>query len=77
MTQDPPFLTVPQVAQRLSDAGLSYSASTVQRWCRDQKIENVKLPGGQYRIRTSVVDAFIADPGTFPTEADVAGNGAA
>jgi excisionase family DNA binding protein len=72
MTQDAPFLTVAQVAQRLTDAGLTYSASTVQRWCRDQKIERVKLPGGQYRIRTSVVDAFIADPGSFPSEADVA-----
>lgn len=77
MTQDPPFLTVPQAAQRLSDAGLAYSASTVQRWCRDQKIENVKLPGGQYRIRTSVVDAFIADPGTFSSETDAESSGAA
>lgn len=72
MTQDVPFLTVPQVVQRLSEAGLSFSASTVQRWCRDQKIDRVKLPGGQYRIRTAVVEAFIKDPGSFPSEADVA-----
>lgn len=72
MTQDAPFLTVSEVAQRLSDAGLSFSSSTVQRWCRDQKIDRVKLPGGQYRIRTSVVDAFIADPSSLADEADVA-----
>lgn len=72
MTQDAPFLTVPQVVQRLADAGLQFSASTIQRWCRDEKIERVRFPGGQYRIRAAVVDAFIADPESVTGEVDVA-----
>lgn len=72
MTQDVPFLTVPQVADRLAAAGLSFSASTVQRWCRKEQIERVKLPGGQYRIRASVVDAFIQNPATFPRKVEAA-----
>jgi excisionase family DNA binding protein len=72
MTQDAPFLTVPEVAERLAKAGLNFSASTVQRWCRKELIERVKLPGGQYRVRASVVDAFIANPATFPRKVDAA-----
>jgi len=63
MTQEDLFLTAREAADRLTKAGMTISKDTVQRWCREEKIASVKLPGGYYRIPVEVVDAILkVDP---------------
>ncbi len=59
MTQVPLYLTPNQAAQRLTDAGLKISGDAVRRWCRRDQITAVKLPGGDYRIHVTVIDALL------------------
>lgn len=59
MTQEPPFLTVSQATERLNQAGLAVSRDTVQRWCRDGKINSQTLPSGYYRIPTDEIEAIV------------------
>lgn len=65
MTQDHLFLTVSQATERLNEAGLTVSRDTVQRWCREEKVPALKLPGGFYRMRAEDVDALLV---TQPAE---------
>lgn len=67
MTQVPVFLTVKQVGDRLNASG-----DAVRAWCRDGKLvirsngslyQAIKLPSGEYRIPTVIVDAI--ERGTF------------
>jgi predicted site-specific integrase-resolvase len=68
MTQVPPFLTAPQVAQRLTEAGLPVSEETVRQWAKSGRLASVKLPNGRHRFRPEVVDAIV----NGETAADVA-----
>lgn len=59
MAQEHLFLTVRQATRRLNEAGMTVTQDTVQRWCRDRKIAATRLPGGQYRINVTDVDAIL------------------
>lgn len=59
MTQEHPFLTVSQATERLNQAGLTVSRDTVQRWCREGKINSQTLPSGYYRIRSEEIEAIL------------------
>lgn len=61
MTQVPPLLTAPQVAQRLTEAGLPVSDETVRQWAKAGRLASVKLPNGRHRFRPEVVDAILQD----------------
>ena len=45
------YLTPGEVAN-----ALKVTPATVWRWCRENKIEHIDLPGGQYRISQATVD---------------------
>jgi excisionase family DNA binding protein len=69
MTQQPPFLTARQAAERLTDAGMPVTKETVQRWCREGRLPAIATLGGHYRIRAEDVDAILV--GGLPVEAGV------
>lgn len=50
---DDPFLRVPEVAQIFA-----VKPYTVRQWIKAGKLEGVKLPGGQWRVRRSTVTEF-------------------
>lgn len=45
---------------------ISVGEETVRRWCRDNKIKCLKLPGkkGEFRFSTEDIKAFVADLNT-------------
>jgi excisionase family DNA binding protein len=62
MTPHEPLLTAEEVA-----AIVRSDPETVRRWARTDQIESVKLPGGRWRFRRSVVDAILN--GDLPKDA--------
>lgn len=62
MTQVPLYLTPNQAAQRLTDSGMDIAGDTIRRWCRKGLISATRLPGGEYRIHVSTIDALLAAP---------------
>ncbi len=55
------MLTPSEVAKQLT-----VTPATVLRWCHAGKIEAIRLPSGQWRIRQAVVDRILT-----PVEVDV------
>jgi excisionase family DNA binding protein len=53
MAQVPALLTVSEVASLCR-----VDASTVRRWIAREQLPAVRLPGGQYRIRSQDADAL-------------------
>ena len=56
------MLTPSEVAKQLT-----VTPATVLRWCHAGKIEAIRLPSGQWRIRQAVVDRILT-----PVEVDAA-----
>lgn len=52
-TVDDPFMTVPEVAKIFA-----VKPYTVRHWIKEGKLEGVKLPGGQWRVRRSTITEF-------------------
>lgn len=72
MTQLPRYLTPRQVAETLTEAGIPVTEDAARRWARESMVESVKLPGGQYFIPRSAIDAILAGKTPAPAEASAA-----
>ena len=59
MTQLPRYLTPREAADFLTAEGISITEDAVRRWCRDEKVPSITLPGGQYRIKREDVEALL------------------
>lgn len=51
MTQQPAYITPPEAARRLTEAGVPVSAETLKRWVRQGKIRAYRAPSGHIRFR--------------------------
>jgi hypothetical protein len=55
------FLSIPETAERLRNAGFKVSAPQVRSWVRNGKFGDVpRLPNGRAQIPCSAVDALIS-----------------
>lgn len=67
MTQLPSYSTPRQVADYLTNEGVAVTEDAVRRWCREEKIPSITLPGGQYRIKREDAEAILV--GSNPSTA--------
>jgi excisionase family DNA binding protein len=59
MAQEAQYLTPRQATEYLAERGLVVAEDTVRRWCRDDLIPALTLPGGQYRVHRMALDAIL------------------
>lgn len=62
MPQESGFLTPHQAATYLTGKGFEVTPATVQRWCREQKIQRIETPGRHYRIPIEALNALVVTP---------------
>jgi excisionase family DNA binding protein len=59
MLAEPPFLTLPEAAERLG-----VSETSIRRWVKAGRLKAIHLPSGRRRVRAAEVEAILASDET-------------
>lgn len=53
------FLSIPDAAEYLGNAGITVDRTTIYQWVRNGKLPAIRLPGGGFRIAENDLEALL------------------